>query len=306
MGAISSPLLYRYLFLLKLPMVLAEIIAAITFSRLLPQNKRQYLLTLWMFNPLMLYLVPAFTNIDIFPILFILLHFLLYKQNRIYTSSLMLGIAASFKFFPALLFPFLILSKPGLRLRLVSILFFLFPLVTTQIPVISNPLYQKNVLFGGNSGLIFQNSIRLGNITLPVYILCLATLLIWYLRKRKSYSLYFFTGNLTLVLIFILGQFHVQWLLWILPFIFAFQISIPGSAAISTVFYVAYFILIGLMQSSLNIGMLAPIQPTFWLYDWPLKELLKDNLYPLINLTHFIISVILIIMLYKFARHERT
>jgi len=33
-----------------------------------------------------------------------------------------------------------------------------------------------------------------------------------------------------------------------------------------------------LSQASLNIGMLAPLEPTFWLLDWPVKQKLGTEM----------------------------
>src|SRR3989344_4054874 len=73
MSFISSSYIFRFLFILKLPFILLELFTAYIFSKLFVKEAQNKILLSWMLNGVALYTIAAFTNVDVFPVFFIVL-----------------------------------------------------------------------------------------------------------------------------------------------------------------------------------------------------------------------------------------
>lgn len=298
LAAISSPFLFRYLFFLKLPMVAAEIGAAYFLSVLFPNNKRGSLLLFWLLSPLALYLVPAFTNIDALPVFLTILHYFFLQKKKIYLSSFFLSLAASFKFYPVLMLPFFLLSISKRKARIISFLVFIIPFLLWQLPALFILEYRKFILLGGNVKLILQTALNLSGLSIPLYPLIYLFLLLIFKKQNKNFLNYFLFSSYSLVFIFFLGQYHLQWILWIMPFLVYSFVNLKKGLSIAILFHLIFFSFVSLHQFSLNFGMLAPLNPTFWQYDWPQKEFLGEKISPVMNSLQIMVSFLLIYMVY--------
>ena len=58
--------------------------------------------------------------------------------------------------------------------------------------------------------------------------------------------------------------------------------------------YLSFIAMILFSQSSLNIGMLAPIEPTLWMLAWPLKNKIGGQVYVFISLAHTALAASLV------------
>lgn len=302
--ALTHPFIFRFMFLLKLPLIILEIISAVIFSLFFTDEKRKKALLFWMVNPVIIYVIPAFANVDIFPMFFILLSFYFFiKRNNPILSAFLLGIAASFKLFPLFFFPFLLFGIFGIKNRIKASISFLAPFVLTQIPAISIEQYRNNILAGGNSSKILFAYLPIGmDRGLMYFILFYILIFFHFLLNKPSKNSILLYSYIALVGIFSLSLFHVQWFIWLMPFIIIYHLHQFRINALLILLYLSFFGLVILQQSSLNIGMLGPIEPTLWKLDWPLKKLLSNNVYLLLNFCHTAIAASLIWIAYQLEK----
>ena len=107
---------FRYLFLLKMPYLIADIVIALLLLKFFSiEEQKKKVFTLWLFNPLTIVLIYIFSNIDIIVVLLTLLSVLLAKNRNMILAALILGIAAGFKAYPLLFLPFLLLYSKNIK-----------------------------------------------------------------------------------------------------------------------------------------------------------------------------------------------
>ncbi|OGG04418.1 hypothetical protein A2W14_01930 [Candidatus Gottesmanbacteria bacterium RBG_16_37_8] len=300
LSIIADTFIFRNLFFLKLPFILIEIATAYIFAKLLPRAKRGLFLLMWMINPIALYTIAAFTNVDVFPLFFIAVCLYFLNKKKGLLCSFFLGISAAYKIFPILLLPFLLFSQNNWKQRIYQTLIFLIPFVGTQIPALSISLYWKNSLTASANRLILNSTLNIGNNKLLIlFIVIYCLLFFFYLTEKNRESktpLYFF---LALSVIFTVSAFNIQWVYWILPLIILHQLYFREEKIISFVLYAAYFGIIFLSQTALHIGMLSPVDPSLWTLDKPLTAFIGSEINLLINSFYSLFAAAVIFLSYR-------
>jgi hypothetical protein len=295
LAVFATPYLYRYLLLLKLPIIAFELCAAFIFSRLFPKGVQKKLLALWLLNPITLYIVPAFTNVDAYPMFFLLLHYLLFRKGEYLLAGVSLGLAGSLKLFPVILLPFLLLSVRSFKHKIFTLVAFLVAYLLPQLPALGIPEYVRNVLLGGNSNTILFSGLKVGpDRILLLFPILYFLMLFWYKSIPKSFHSFFVATSTTIGVMLLVGQFHLQWLLWIFPFVISSVFTTRQSNLAVCTLFGAFTGMVAVSQASLNIGMLATLDPTLWQLDWPLKLLIGQNVFSLLNLFQSIFAASLI------------
>jgi len=147
---LSEPGLFTYLFILKMPFLVFDLLLGLTLLHLLKDHKQSLLaFKLWMINPISIYVPYAVGQYDIIPVFFIMFSLYLLQNKRMELTMLSLGIAGAFKTF-ALLFvlPITLFSvkeikglKEKIAKSLLLIAISLFPIVLSKIAVYFTPLY---------------------------------------------------------------------------------------------------------------------------------------------------------------------
>ena len=294
---ISDAFIFRNLYLLKLPFILIEMATAYIFSRLLPQTKNKLFLLYWMINPIALYSIAAFTNVDVFPIFFIAVSLYFLNKKRSLSASFFLGVASAYKFFPLLMFPFLLFSLKNFRQRIYHILIFLVPFIGSQIAALGLPQYWKNSLTAVSNRLILASTINIGNNKLLILFVVIYFLLFFHFvaekKKERRRNLYFI---LALANIFTVSAFNIQWVYWLLPFILFYQLYFSDEKIVIYILYFAYSGIILFSQAALHIGMLAPIEPTLWTINNPLLKVIGKEANLLINICYSLFAAAIIFM----------
>lgn len=294
--AISFPFIFRTLFLLKLPYIFFEVSAAFLFAKIFEKGKQNTVFFLWMINPVSLFVVTAWTNVDAFPLFFIVSSFYLASRGKNLSSALSLGIAAAYKLYPLLFFPFLLFSERTWRRRILMITLFILPVIITHYPVISLSQYYNHAITGGYSKQILFSILPIGaNRALIYYCLAYFLLFLHFLTVKKDAASFITFSFFAIAAMFILSLFSLQWFIWLLPFLLFFQVRIPKLFPVILLSYLGYFGIVILSQASLNIGMLNPLEPTFWTLGWPLREILgTEQLFTQTNIMHSLIAASLI------------
>jgi hypothetical protein len=102
-----------------------------------------------------------------------------------------------------------------------------------------------------------------------VFLYLLLLFRFWFCKeKREQYISYQF---LALVPVFIFTAFSYQWILWLFPFFAYSWITVPTLRLTQLILVGCYFGMILLAQPVINIGLLVPIDPTFWRTGWFIK-----------------------------------
>lgn len=241
-GVVTSPNIFKYLIILKLPYLILDIVVAFillkyfddeatqpngrgVFSRAsseisMKRDKKigKKAFTLWLFNPFTIFIIYAFGNVDIFPVILVLLSLLFIKKDKKSLAALMLGLAAGFKIYPLLFVPFLCLSGESLKekIKLAVIPFGVFGAVS--LPFLSSA-FLESTLISGLTTRLFNPGIGVGfGESIIVGLMLLSALFFYCLLVDKKPNMFnYFLA--TLLIIFAFSHFHVAWLLWIAPFL---------------------------------------------------------------------------------------
>lgn len=304
--AVSSVYIFRILFLLKLPFIIIDIACGVIFSRLFNVGKRNVALLAWMVNPISLYLVAAWTNVDITTLLFILLNFYFFSKNKFLLSVFALGMAVSFKFFPLFFVPFLIFSTNNWKKRIIYALTLALPVITTHLAVIGVPNYFNQLLAGGHSRSVLFATLPIGADRALIYFYFIYFIVFLYYLSVKTKN-YFIFSLFSIVPIFAFSKFNLQWFIWLLPLVLYSQVKSEKLSPNIILLYASFFFLVLLSQASLNIGMLAPIDATLWNLEWPLKKIFGDeNIFSMLNMVHTLFAASLIFLSYRiFKNYEK-
>lgn len=306
LSAITSYYVFHIIFLLKLPFIVIDLACGILFSKLFDPKKRNLALLFWMVNPVLLYIVAAWTNVDIITLFFIILNFYFFSNNRPVLSALSLGMAISYKLFPIFFFPFLVFSTVSWKKRILYALTVAFPVIFSHLPVLGISYYFSRLLSEGHSRSVLFATLPIGSDRALIYFYFVYFIVFFhYLSGKKNYFIYSFISILP---IFILSKFNLQWLIWLMPFILYAQVKLGKASGGVILLYVSYFSLVIFSQASLNIGMLAPFDPTFWNLEWPLKKILgEESIFSVLNFFQTLFAASLVWLGYSvYKYHEKT
>jgi len=211
--AITNPSLYWYLILLKVPILIFDFLIGFLLYKLMGKKA----LFLWLFNPLTIVLLYIFSNVDIFPLFFVLLSCLFYKKDKNLLSAIALGVGAGFKMYPLLLLPFFLISQKDWRRMIIYLAGALGTFFLILMPFMGPAMLQSS-LVSGLSTRIFQGQMPLGfgESLYPAVIGLVVIYLLAYLKKNISMENWIVILLLTL---FSFIHFHIQWLMWGAPFV---------------------------------------------------------------------------------------
>lgn len=231
-GMVTDSNIFKYLLVLKLPYLILDIVIAyILLNYFENKSHGKKAFTLWLFNPFTIFIIYAFGNVDIFPVVLVLLSLLFIKKDKKSLAALMLGLAAGFKIYPLLFVPFLFISGKSWkeRLKLTAIPFGVFGAIS--LPFLS-PAFLESTLISGLTTRLFNPGINVGFGESIIVGLMLLSALFFYgllIDKKPNMFNYFLT---TLLIIFAFSHFHVAWLLWVAPFVIILAVEEPKLAGV--------------------------------------------------------------------------
>lgn len=308
--SIESVGTFRYLFILKLPYLFCDLIIAFLltyFFKDLKQKKKIFIL--WLFNPFSIILIYFFSNIDIVPVTLSLISLLLFKNRKIFFSALFLGLAAGFKTYPFLFLPFFLLYTYKLRNLLKMVVVSLGVFILIALPFWSDAFLKSSLISGLTTRMMFPN-IELGfGESLMVSITGLSALFVAGLvEKGKKEENIWLCIMLFLLLFFSSIHYHIQWLLWITPFLLTFYVFEERLGKISLLWLGLGFIVPFLYDDkSMSVSLLSAISPLY--NQLPTPFFVLQHLYdPFIlqGVIHSLmlgVSLILVIRSFKFLRY---
>ena len=262
--AVVTPFIFRYLFLLKLPLVLVHLYTGYLISRFFKDQRDQALsLSLWYFNPISIYTVAIIGQFDIFPVFFTVASLALFHKKKFFWSVVCLGLGASLKTYPLLLLPFVSLAASEKWPRRIGLFIAgLVPYLIFITPFIRDPNFITNVLASGLSQRLFSAEVSIG-FDKGVMLVPAAILVLFFHfanQKEKMSRLPYYLSAVLLVALSV-SHFHPQWVLWALPFVVIlltkrFQVWPMVLFSLSWVAVLAFF-----PDNFLLWGVLSPLEP---------------------------------------------
>lgn len=271
----SYPNMILFMFVLKLPYLLFDILIGILIYKIYKSKK---LLIAWLFNPLSIYLIYILGNFDVIPAFLTLLSFYFIKENKILFSYLSIGIAIALKMYPIMFLPFIFFySKENIFRNIKYSVFSMLPILFSILPFLNQKSFYDS-FFG--SGLT-QKILEFRVLEIPLFPVLFIFILVNYLYSKSEYK--FEIGILQTFLIFIgLVKFHPQWIMWFLPFIIIFIFKSKINIFLSLLYFSFVFLYILLINDNyLFWGHLIPIDPNFINQSSPYQLIkLRFNLDP--------------------------
>lgn len=290
----------RYLFILKLPYLVFDIAIGFLLMRFfVAQKDKEKVLTFWMLNPFSIVLIYVFSNIDIIPVFFSVLSLFYIRANNPGLAGLMLGLGAGFKAYPLIFLPtLLILSNKKYKTFLAAVGVF----VTILLPFLGVRDFWSATLVSGLTTRILQPVFGLGFgevIFIPVLILGVFFVYLTFHKVAKNYALELFL--VTMLLLFGFIHFHVQWLLWLVPFAVLLAIQRPEFKIVLILFGIFGFMIPVLYQDKyMSVSILSGF--SVWFNLLPTPFLIIQKVYdPFIiqGILHTAVAAIALVVSYE-------
>lgn len=214
---VRDPQIFKYLLILKLPYLLIDIgIAYLLMEFFENKEDKKKAFVFWLFNPFTIMLIYAYSNIDIFAVALTLVAFLMLKKQKLLTASLLFGLASGFKLYPLLFVPFLFLAGKNIKEKFILSV---VPIATFGLIILpfATPAFYQSALVSGLTTGIFKS--EFGTIAIALLFFYAAIL-------DKKINLFNYWIALFLIT-FSFALFHIQWLLWIAPFLVILAVQKP-------------------------------------------------------------------------------
>lgn len=289
LSVLTHPHVFRYLFLMKIPYLVFDLLALFGLYRFVSLKKdRQRILKYWWLNPIVIFLPYVWGQFDIIPVALSVLALSLLRKRPV-AGALLLGLAAAFKNYPLLFLPVVILSiakdyKQGIKMFLAGVL----PFILTVLPFAGHSFFRDTVLFSWQSQkmLDFMWGIG-GDIGIYPFVIGYTLIAFWsFTHARLNRDA---IGPLTLSLFWYYAttNFHQQWFLWILPFLVLYAVK---SALFRPIFFwitLLFFLRLVSLQGNVTTELFVWIAPA--IDDLPKSRYLVGLLYD-INKTRNIIA----------------
>lgn len=219
--------LYRAIFLMKLPYVVADLVCAYIIGRLVDPARKFSAMAFWLLNPLVIYATAIYGRHDVLAILMVLGALVAVQRatdGRRLVALILLGLATLTRFFPVVLIPFFLLAyrrttrqlaiAVGLLLAMVGLVEVAGIAVSGKSPILSilsTHLHFQNWLDAGVY-LRFDDSIFLFPL---IYMLGL----LWISERGLAPDEFARIGAAVFLVLFALTFFHPHYSIWLVPFL---------------------------------------------------------------------------------------
>jgi len=258
----GNPSLWLYLLYTKLPLIIFDLSVGVLLFFI---TKSKRVLIFWLFNPFTLWATIAIGQFDIYPTFFAVLSFLLLQKGRLNWAALALGIGGAIKSGPFLLLPFLLGTAKSWKERLLVLGLASVPYLLTVTPYLWSPSFRQDALFAPQLSKILFTSLPIsGGAALLIVPTVLVFIYIYYLSKRRDLDDFLNFAIITLLMILSLTHFHLQWFLWVIPFLLIkFRGTREPGIILSLIgIKISLIGMLLLFDSSLSIKLFSPIIPS--------------------------------------------
>lgn len=276
-----NPHTFRYFFLLKIPHLLFDLgilFLLLKFFKDETEDKQKLAVVLWAFNPVVLYATFAWGAIDIIPTFFLLLSVVLLKYQKPWFALPMLGIGGGFKIFPLLfIVPAALVAFKSWKKRILGLLVGILPFLLVIFPYLSNPGFRRNIFESDRGMMIYAASFHIGIVKFIYLFFVFYTFLsLWISKYGKSDKLWKY---ILIILLFFYATvaFTPQWFVWGTPFFIIHFLKYKNLRINYLWIFIGYLLIVLSFDATLSLGLLSPIEPTFWIVS-VFKEYLEQFL----------------------------
>ena len=270
----SYPNLSFFLLSLKFPYLIADYLIALILLKL---YRRPEIFSLWLLNPISIYLIYILGNFDVIPVLLTLSSYYFLTKNKNILSFFLLGIAISLKLYPLIFLPFFLFYNPiNIKKIILNTLVTLFPLLTTLLPFIYYSSFWSSFFGSGLTQKILEFKI----VGIPIFPVGYLIILFSYLFFKTRFPKRFLNFEKHILYLFVLFistvNFHPQWILWFFPFVLVFYFFKPKIRPLILITFLLLFIYIALINDQyLFWGHLIPIDLAFVNTPSPYQLIIK-------------------------------
>ncbi len=267
----GNPLLFPHLMLLKVFYLVFDLLIAYFLYRLFTNKKEQVRAVIfWIFNPVTLYSTYMIGQFDIVPTFFVVLVlYLVIKaesvnfEKRIFFSSILLGIGGSYKIFPLLLLIPLAASLNGWIKRFLVVLLGLAVYAVTILPFLASSGFRTTALLANQTLKSFYAQISIsGGESIILFLGSVIFFYLYLLYQNLNGTFLWQRFFIFLLLFFSFTHYHVQWFLWLTPFLIIELISSNFRHLIVVILMlISYMGGAFIFGPSLSLGLFSPLSP---------------------------------------------
>jgi hypothetical protein len=254
MSVLTNPQVFRYLFLMKLPYLVFDVLALWGLLKFVSsESARNKVIVYWWLNPIIIFLPYVWGQFDIIPTAISVLAIWLMRKSPV-KGALLLGVAASFKNYPLMFLPVVILAvckdwKEGLKMCIAGIA----PFVATTLPFAGHDFFRSTVLFSWQSQkmLDFMWAIG-GDDGIYPFVIGYTLIAFWsfYVARKNKDAI----GPIVMSLLWYYAttNFHQQWFTWIVPFLVLYAVKLKGFFPMLLWMVVLFFIRLVEIQANVT------------------------------------------------------
>jgi uridine kinase len=212
----------------KLPLFVADIVILYTFLRLFPSKKKK-IVFYYFYNPIIIYAIYIHSQLDIIPMALLMLGIYFLNNDRLRTSSLLVGLALATKFHVLVALPLLLFylqKKYNFKEVIIYFSISIGVLFFFDLPYIFSEGFKQMVLFNPKQSLLFDSYINIGKLELllPIASIILVYLHFFNQKKVNQDLLFFYFGVLFTATIFFIYP-APAWYVWLVPFVSIYFIN---------------------------------------------------------------------------------
>lgn len=293
---------WLYLLYAKLPLLIFDLLTGVLLTFLVKESQQKKILILWLFNPVTIWATVAIGQVDIYTTFFIALSIYFVKKNNLILSSLALGLGAAIKSSPFLLLPFLLGISKSWKEKLVMVFLTFTPFIISAIPFIHSPKFKENALFAPQMSKSLYTAIPLsGSESLFIVVIALGFIYLLFFSKSRGFYDYITFSLSSLLVVLILTHFHVQWFLWVVPFLLMYFLDkwTNSEKLVVAGFTVSLLMMVFLFDSSLQLKLFAPIYPSLDQAQGLLETLSNDKIVMLRSFSASIFASVSLFLIYR-------
>ncbi len=297
--AVSTPYIFRYLFMLKRPLVLIHIFTGLLIGRLFTkEEEKKWSMAIWFFNPISIYVVAVIGQFDIIPVFLTVLSLVLFPKKP-FLAAICLGLGGSLKTYPLLLLPFLsVAAFPGWPKRILVAVVGLMPYLLFTLPFIKDPNFINNVLVSGLSQRLFHASLPIGfDKSILIIPGLIFVLLFFFINKKDKRDLLPGVFGAVLLICLAGSHFHPQWVLWAMPFVTIYLTKTRNLWPLVVLCMAWFGVLLLFPDNFLTWGVISPLEPQSFSLP-PIASILPPTL-PWQNIAQTLFAAIALWLAYK-------
>lgn len=299
--------LFRYLFILKIPYLFADLLIAQLLYRYFDNKEtKKFALITWLFNPFSIILIYIFSNIDVIPVLFSVWSLYLIKKNKGLSAGIALAIGAGFKAYPILLLPALLLTNESCLKQIKNMFWSIVLFIAILLPF-WNESFIRSSFSSGLTNKFFEYGIDVGLIRrIPYFIIIYMVVFafIYFKRKKDQWLFYLVTTLMTVVSI----NYHIQWLLWFTPFLVILLVNYRKYLVFTIlILFTGFLIPLLLNDRYMSVSLLAPISELFNQVSFPYIFLAKYiNPYRTQSILRNVLFILSLLLTVKTIAYEKS